>query len=143
MAERRDYDSLRSTAEGLFIEQGLTGRDIANALNVSEVTVSRWKAEDDWESKRDFIKLTPIRIRAKLMEEAERVLKGEEGTIKADAVLKLIAAADRLTTRITPATVYAVLTACCTHIATVEPKFAMQMAKYHRIYLQHIIESEG
>lgn len=143
MAERRDYESIKSTAEGLFVEQGLSGREIANALNVTEVTISRWKTEGGWEDKRDFIKLTPTRIRAKLWEEADRVMRGEESTIKADAVVKLIAAADRLATKITPAITYTVLAASCTHAATIDPKFAVQMAKYHRIYLQHVIKSEG
>lgn len=141
--EKRNYDRLRAIAEGMYIEQDMDGREIAATLEVSEVTVSRWKTDGDWESKKKFIKLTPARLRARLLEEAEKVIDGKESNVKADVVTKLLAGADRLASKVTPDVVHSVLKECCSHIATIDPKAAIQMARYHRIFLQYKIESEG
>ena len=97
----------------------------------------------EWEDKKNFLKVTPAKLRTKMLEEAERVMNGETCTINADAVSKLLAAADKLTRKATPDIIHAVLKECCTYITSVDPKFALQMAKYHRLFLQHKIETEG
>lgn len=138
-----DYGKARTAAESLYIENNMDGREIASVLKVSEVTISRWKKEDEWEEKRDFLKVTPARLRITMLKEAEKVMKGERCTINADAVSKLLAAADKLAGKTTPDVVHSVLKECCTYITSIDLKFALQMAKYHRLFLQYKVEKEG
>ena len=140
---KKDYERLRVAAENLYIENGMDGREISKTLGVSEITVSSWKKEGEGEDKKNCLKVTPAKLRTKMLEEAERVMNGETCTINADAVSKLLAAADKLTRKATPDIIHAVLKECCTYITSVDPKFALQMAKYHRLFLQHKIETEG
>lgn len=138
-----DYGKARTAAESLYLENNMDGREIASVLKVSEVTVSRWKKEDEWEDKKNFLKVSPTRLRITMLKEAEKVMKGERCTINADAVSKLLAAADKLAGKTTPDVVHAVLKECCTYITSIDPKSALQMSKYHRMFLQHKIETEG
>lgn len=145
-AEKKDYEKLKSIAEGMFIEQNMTSRDIASALGISEVTVSRWRQGTDgrsWDEKKKFVQLTPSRLREKLLKEAENVADGGESVIKADVIVKLLAGAEKLAAKATPEVVHAVLNECCMYIAGIDPKFALQMAKYHRMFLQYKIEQES
>lgn len=145
--EKRDYCKLRDIAQGMFVGQGMTARDIAQALGVSEVTVSRWRqATDDsqsWDDLKRFVQITPARIREKLLREADNVANGEASNIKADVVVKLLAGADKLAAKATPDVVYSVLTECCTYAASVDAPFAAKMAVFHRMFLQHKIQREG
>ena len=72
---KKDYERLRVAAENLYIENGMDGREISKTLGVSEITVSRWKKEGEWEDKKNFLKVTPAKLRTKMLEEAERVIK--------------------------------------------------------------------
>lgn len=48
---------LAETAENFYIEKFMTLENIAKQLNVSERTLRRWKATDNWENKRlEYIK---------------------------------------------------------------------------------------
>lgn len=138
-----DYGKARTAAESLYLENNMDGREIASVLKVSEVTVSRWKKEDEWEDKKNFLKVSPTRLRIMMLKEAEKVMKGERCMINADAVSKLLSAADKLAGKTTPDVVHAVLKECCTYITSIDPKSALQMSKYHRMFLQHKIETEG
>lgn len=144
--DKKDYEKLKSIAEGLFIEQNMTSRDIATALSISEVTVSRWRQGTDgrsWDEKKKFVQLTPSRLREKLLREAENVADGGESVIKADVIVKLLAGAEKLANKATPEVVHAVLNECCLYITNIDPKFALEMAKYHRMFLQYKIEQES
>ena len=144
--DKKNYGRLKLIAEGMFVNQGLTAREIAETIGVSEVTVSKWRQGDDgqtWDEKKDFIRLTPARLRAKILQEAEKVVKGEESTINADRVVKLLSAADKLAAKVTPETVYTVLKECSMYIATIDPEEAVKITDYHRAFLQHKIEQES
>lgn len=143
--EKKDYDRLRIVAEGMFITQNLSAREISAALDVSEVTISRWRQGVDgqsWDDKKRFVQITPARLREKLLREAENVANGEASVIKADVIVKLLAAVDKLASKATPEVVYSVLVECTQYISTIEPKDAAKMAEYHRAFLQHKISKE-
>ena len=141
--EKIDYEKARSLAESLYIDNGMDGREIAAMLKVSEVTISRWKKEDEWEEKKKFLRVTPAKLRLKILKEAEKVAKGEKCTINADAIAKLLSAAEKLSVKATPEVVHAILKECCNYCAPIAPKETLTMSKLHRMYLQHIIEREG
>lgn len=141
--EKRDYKKLKIAAEGMFITQGMTSRDIADTLDISEVTISRWRQAEEWDDKRSFIKATPSRLREALIREAERVVGGEATTINADAVAKLLSAADKLASRATPDVVYSVLSDFLQYTATVDSEAAASLSGFFKMFLQHKIENDG
>lgn len=134
---KKDYNRLRKAAEGLFVNQGLGNEQIAEITGVSTVSISRWRREDDWDARRDFVRLTPMYLREKLLQEAKKVADGGSSTMQADTIVKLLAAADRLVAKITPEVIYSVLSECCEYAASTDPEFATQMAQRHRDFLQY------
>lgn len=140
--EKRDYEKLRATAESMYVTHSMTARDIAETLGVSEVTLSRWKGKESWDEKRQFIRITPSRLRETLLREAEKVANGEISLVKADVVVKLLAGADKLAARVTPDVAYSVLAECCQYEATIDPASAANMAEKHKRFLQFKIEQE-
>lgn len=145
--DKKDYTRLRVIAEGMFVTSGMTARDIAEAIGVSEVTVSRWRqggdGEQSWDDKRQFVRITPSRLRETLLREAERVANGEVSIVKADVVVKLLAGADKLAAKATPDVIYSVLAECCQYISTIDSVLAAKIAEHHKMFLQHKIEQEG
>ena len=141
--DRKDYSKLKAIAENLFITQDQNSKQIAEITDVSQVTISTWRKEGKWDEKKDFERITPTRLRMTLLKEAERVANGEESTIKADTIVKLLAGADKLAAKITPDLVFTVLYECCKYIATADPDFALKMAEHHKLFLQHKIQQDG
>lgn len=144
-ANKKDYGKLKIIAEGMFVNQGMTAREIAETIGVSEVTVSKWRQGEDgqsWDDKKNFIRITPARLREKILQEAEKVSRGEASTINADSIVKLLSAADKLAAKVTPETIYTVLKECSMYIAAIDPEAAIKMAEYHRLFLAYKIERE-
>jgi len=141
--DKKDYSKLKAIAENLFLTQDQTAKQIAEITGVSQVTISAWRKEGKWEDKKDFERITPTRLRMTLLKEAERVANGEASTIKADVIIKLLAGADKLAAKITPDLVFAVLSECCTYIASIDNEFALRMAEHHKLFLQHKIQQDG
>lgn len=142
MAEKKDYEKLRQVAESMFVDNGMTARDIGRALSISEATLSRWRQEGDqtWDDKKRFIQITPSRLRELLLREAEKVAKGEASTVNAAVVVKLLSGAEKLAAKATPDVIYSVLSECCTYAATIDAEGAGKMAELHRLFLNHKIE---
>lgn len=143
---KKDYGKLKIIAEGMFVNQDMTAREIAETIGVSEVTISKWRSGEadgqSWDDKKNFIRITPARLREKILQEAEKVSRGEASIINADSIVKLLSAADKLAAKVTPETVYTVLKECSMYIATIDPEAALSMAEYHRLFLAHKIERE-
>lgn len=147
--EKKNYAKLRIIAEGLFVSQGLTAREIAETLDISEVTISKWRQGDDgqsWDDKKDFIRLTPSRLRSKLLSAAEKMSSGEESDINAGnagVIVKLLSAAEKLGAKASPEVVHSVLKEYSLFVAGINPDDAITIAEYSREFLQKKIEQES
>ncbi|HBJ10080.1 MAG TPA: hypothetical protein DDY73_13865 [Coprobacter fastidiosus] len=144
--DKKDYMKLRATAEELFVGQGMSGREIADLLNVSEVTVSNWRkgreGEKTWDDKRKELQMSPVRIKEKLLDEAKKIADGEPSTIDADKLSKIVAAIDRLDKKISIRIIADVLKECDNWLVETDPSQALLLSKYHKQFLQYRISLE-
>ena len=140
-------DKKREIAEDMYIRLGLTGREIAENLGITEQTVSRWKkgreGEKSWDDRKTESQLTPLKIKELLLKEAEKLAKGEESNVKADQLSKIMSAIDQLDKKINVRTVMDVFREFDNWMAEQEPARAIQFTKFHKLFLQYRISLES
>lgn len=130
-------------AEDLYIRAGLTGKEISHQLEISEVTLSKWKAKGDWENRKSELTVSPLRIKELLLKEANKIANGEKSTIDSDKLSKITASIDRLDKRISARIVFDVLKELDNWIAEIDPTKALEFVQYHKQFLIHRIKLEG
>ncbi|NDW10943.1 helix-turn-helix domain-containing protein [Dysgonomonas sp. 520] len=149
MAKRTktELEKLRDIAEDYFIRLGKTGREIAELLEISEQTVSTWRkgrdGEKSWDDRKRDLQLTPVKLKELLMEEARKVVSGEESKVNADQLSKFMAAIDRLDKTVNPRTVMSVLQMRDNYMSEINPQRAIEDTEYNKMFLQHIISLES
>lgn len=140
-------DKKREIAEDMYIRFGMTGREIADSLSVTEQTVSRWKkgrdGEKSWDDRKTESQLTPLKIKELLLKEAEKIAKGEESTIQADKLSKIMSAIDQLDKKINVRTVMDVFKEFDLWMSEQDPATAILFTKFHKLFLQYRISIEA
>ena len=140
-------DKKREIAEDMYIRLGMTGREIADSLSVTEQTVSRWKkgrdGEKSWDDRKTESQLTPLKIKELLLKEAEKIAKGEESTIQADKLSKIMSAIDQLDKKINVRTAMDVFKEFDLWMSEQDPGTAILFTKYHKLFLQYRISLEA
>lgn len=144
---KTELEKLRDTAEDMFIRLGMTGREIAERLDITEQTVSNWRkgrdGERSWDDRKRDLQLTPVKLKELLMEEARKVVSGEKSEVNADQLSKFMVAIDRLDKTINPRVVMTVLQGFDNFMADTDPAMAIKFTEYHKMYLQYIISLEA
>ena len=142
-----ELERLRAIAEDMFIRLGKTGREIADALDITEQTVSTWRkgreGERSWDDRKRDLQLTPVKLKELLLNEAQKIVKNEGSTINADQLSKIMSAIDKLDRNVNPRVVMTVFQLFDNFMADTNPEMAVKFLEYHKMFLQHIIALES
>lgn len=140
-------ERLRGSAEDFYIRLGMQGKEIAELLDVSEQTISKWKkgreGEKNWDDRKTEMQLTPIKVKEILLKEAMKIANGEETKIDADKLSKVVSSIEKLDRKINVRIVMDVFREFDNWMAETDPKLAVEFTKYHKMFLQHRIALES
>ncbi len=139
----------KAAARELFVESGMSLKEISALMKISEKTLNRWakgeNGDKSWKDSRKDLTVSPLKIREKLLEEAEKIARGEATKISnTDGLSKLVAAIDRLDKkfRITPAVIKNVLKMYDNWLIGIDKPHAIINAKYQKEFLIQKIKDE-
>ncbi len=136
----------RELAERMFIEEGMTGKAIAEELEVSEVTVSNWRkgrdGEKDWDERRAEVLSAPHKIKEILLKQLKLVAEGEKATIDADALIKISKVIETVSGKISTQVVFTVFKEFDNWMASQDPQMAMKFLEYHKLFIHHKASTE-
>lgn len=127
----------------MFIDQGATGKAIAEQLEVSEQTVSRWKKDHNWDDRRRQTLTAPHKIKEILLEELENVANGQKAKIDADALAKINKVIDTLTDKVSVQVVITVFKEFDNWMADQEPDVAISFLEWHKQFILHKATQES
>lgn len=134
-------------AERMFVEDGMTAKAIAEMLEVSEQTLSKWRkgkeGEKSWDDKRAEMLASPHKIREILIRELMVVAGGEKSLVDADALAKINKVIETLSDRISTQIVFSVFKEFDNWMADQDPKTAVLFTEYHKQFILYKINQEG
>lgn len=133
-------------AERMFVEDGMTAKAIADQLEVSEQTLSKWRkgkeGEKSWDDKRAEMLASPHKIREILIRELMVVAGGEKSLVDADALAKINKVIETLSDRISTQIVFSVFKEFDNWMADQDPKTAILFTEYHKQFILYKINQE-
>lgn len=127
----------RSQAEDLFINHGLTAKDIAEIVGVSEQSLVRWRKMYNWDTRRADALSSPSKIKEILTSELLSVSQGNKAKVDCDALSKIAKVRREVSDKLDGGIYLSVLKECDNFIAGIDPKMADTIAKLHKKFLQH------
>ncbi len=134
-------------AERMFVEDGLTAKAISDMLDVSEVTLSKWRnpgnGEKSWDDKRAEMLAAPHKIKEILMKELMTIADGKTSKVDADALAKINKVIETLSDKISVQIVFSVFKEFDNWMADQDPKTAIQFTEYHKQFIMYKINQEG
>lgn len=130
-------------AEIMFVNYQMTAKAIAETLDITEKTIGEWRKQGNWDAKRDEFFASPLKIRQLLLTEMKRLAEGEEASIDADSLSKIVKAFEATSDKISPPVVVAVIQMLDNWLAEYDPELAVKCLVPHRSFIQHIISING
>ena len=134
-------------AERMFVEDGMTAKAIAEQLDVSEQTLSKWRkgkeGEKSWDEKRAQMLASPHKIKEILFKELMLVAGGEKSAVDADALAKINKVIETLSDSTSVQIVFSVFKEFDNWMADQDPKTAVLFTEYHKQFILFKINQEG
>lgn len=134
-------------AERMFVEDGMTAKAIAEQLDVSEQTLSKWRkgkeGEKSWDDKRAQMLASPHKIKEVLFKELMLVAGGEKSAVDADALAKINKVIETLSDSTSVQIVFSVFKEFDNWMADQDPKTAVLFTEYHKQFILFKINQEG
>ncbi|MCX6232628.1 MAG: hypothetical protein NTZ33_13915 [Bacteroidetes bacterium] len=129
----------KQLAEELYVTGRMNAREIAIHLGVSEQTLTKWKkgnkAEKSWDDRKKELSLTPVRLKEKLLEEAENIANGKPSLINADSLSKVMSAIDKLDKKISLRVIIDVVKEIDNYVSKHDPKLAVIFTEWHKKFI--------
>lgn len=91
-----ESDAKKSQGKDLFIK-GFTITNISDIIGIGVKTLGKWRDDDNWEEEKELASLKPSTIRKLTLKMALAIEQGKPLPYKADDVVKVVAAFDRIT----------------------------------------------
>jgi len=134
---------VRSIAEQMYIEQNMTAKAISETLHISEVSLSKWKKEGNWEQRRNELLSAPHKLRELLLNQLKNVAQGEELTINADALAKISKVIESLSDKVSPQAVFSVFKEFDNWMSQQDPQKATEITEFHKQFLLYKIRDSS
>lgn len=143
MAKTLTNQAKKVMAERMFVEDGMTAKAIADQLDVSQQTLSKWRNEGRWEEKRAEMLASPHKIREILIKELKTVAEGGVSVIDADSLSKINKVIETLSSSTSVQIVFSVFKEFDNWMADQDPKTAVLFTEYHKQFILFKINQEG
>lgn len=146
MANLLTNQAKKVMAERMFVEDGMTAKAIAEQLDVSEQTLSKWRkgkeGEKSWDDKRAEMLASPHKIKEILLKELIVVASGGKSLVDADALAKINKVIETLSDKISTQVVFSVFKEFDNWMADQDPKTAILFTEYHKQFILYKINQE-
>lgn len=146
MAKRVNNEPLRAMAERMFVEEGMTAKSIAAALDITEQTVGRWRkgiqGDISWDDKKAEFLSAPHNIKKVLMNELNHLSKGGDATIDVKAIKEVSNVISTLSEKVSAQIVFTVLREFDNWMAIQDPEKAIEFLDWHRTFLLYKAQNE-
>ena len=127
----------------MFIDQGMSGKEIAEILEVREATVVTWRKKGDWDKRREENIAAPHTIRAILLKELKNVAEGKKALVDSNALSQISKVVEALSAKISPQVTISVLKELDSFMLNEDPAKALEFTAYHRKFILHKINIDG
>ncbi|MGL5683595.1 MAG: transposase [Marinifilaceae bacterium] len=134
---------LYTVAESLFIDQGMTCNEIAEQLDITEATLSKWRNTMEWDQRREDVLSSPDKIRTLLREELKSIAAGNKAKMDTDALSKVSKALQYFDGKVGLAIVISVFKEFDTWMTGVDPAMAIKFTEYHRIFIHERAQQDS
>ncbi|MEQ3500607.1 DUF1804 family protein [Tenacibaculum sp. SSH1-16] len=147
MAKRTNKETLRALAEKMFVEQGMTAKAIAEAIDVTQQTIGRWRKGHgenpiSWDEKRRSFLAAPHNIKKTLMDELTKVAEGKDASIDVKALASITRVIETLSDKVSVQIVYTVFREFDNWMAEQDPEIAVSFLEWHKLFLLHKAQQE-
>ncbi len=148
MAKRTNNEVVRAMAERMFVEDGMTAKAIAKAVDVTEQTIGRWRKgvgvnAVSWDEKRKDFLSAPHNLKKILMKELNNVAEGKDAAIDVKALANINKVIESLSDKVSVQVVYTVFKEFDNWMADQDPKIAVQFLEWHKQFLLHKAQQEN
>lgn len=146
MSKRVNNEPLRAMAERMFVEEGMTAKSIAAALDITEQTVGRWRKgiqnDISWDDKKTQFLSAPHNIKKVLMNELTHLSKGGDATIDVKAIADVTKVISTLAEKANVQIVFTVFKEFDNWMAEQDPDVAIQFLEWHKLFLLYKAQNE-
>lgn len=128
---------LYNVAETLFVDQGFACKAIAEQLELTEATLSKWRNQMEWDNKREAVLSSPEKIRKILLTELQSVTEGNKSKIDTDALSKISKALQYFDGKVTLSIIISVFKEFDNWMCEIDPQMAVKFTEYHRMFANY------
>lgn len=143
----KSYKALKSLAEKMIVEDGLTAKEVNHILGVSEQTLSKWRKGNpggkSWDERQAELMSSPHKIKDLLLQELKLISEGKKPNIDADALAKVSKVIESVSGKVSVQVIFSVFKEFDNWMADQDPKVAILFTDYHKLFLIYKANQEG